>query len=191
LFYLSSYEALHLSNFVIACPAHAPLFQHETSDEWRLRPAAITEKLHIRKRNAASLAGARTKAPRRGLDDCQISKHITAAHEILKGISGAAVGDDSDGEDTFLAKERFQEEANRARMKPMVLRPPGPHNVQAPEGSASCSNCPDTLATSWEFNAGFQAVGGLEHVLRSLKEMVLLPLAYPQLFEHLKFTPPR
>ena len=38
---------------------------------------------------------------------------------------------------------------------------------------------------SWE------SVGGLQHVVEQLKEMVLLPLLYPELFSHMRISPPR
>lgn len=37
----------------------------------------------------------------------------------------------------------------------------------------------------------FEQVGGLEHYVRALKEMVFLPLVYPELFERFHVTPPR
>lgn len=37
----------------------------------------------------------------------------------------------------------------------------------------------------------FDQVGGLDHYIRALKEMVFLPLVYPELFERFHLTPPR
>ncbi len=34
-------------------------------------------------------------------------------------------------------------------------------------------------------------MGGLEHYVQQLKEMVFLPLLYPELFERFKVQPPR
>ena len=34
-------------------------------------------------------------------------------------------------------------------------------------------------------------MGGLEHYVTALKEMVFLPLVYPELFERFKVQPPR
>ena len=36
-----------------------------------------------------------------------------------------------------------------------------------------------------------EQVGGLEHYVTALKEMVFLPLVYPELFERFKVQPPR
>lgn len=37
----------------------------------------------------------------------------------------------------------------------------------------------------------FNQVGGLDHYIKALKEMVFLPLVYPELFERFHITPPR
>jgi ATP-dependent 26S proteasome regulatory subunit len=37
----------------------------------------------------------------------------------------------------------------------------------------------------------FDSIGGLDAHLTSLKEMVSLPLLYPEVFQHLGITPPR
>ncbi|GAB4822033.1 hypothetical protein N2152v2_009079 [Parachlorella kessleri] len=40
-------------------------------------------------------------------------------------------------------------------------------------------------------SVSFDAVGGLDHYIRALKEMIFLPLVYPELFERFHITPPR
>ena len=42
-----------------------------------------------------------------------------------------------------------------------------------------------------EQGIGFNSVGGLEHHVKSLKEMVLLPLMYPEVFDKFGMAPPR
>lgn len=37
----------------------------------------------------------------------------------------------------------------------------------------------------------FDSIGGLDHHIRSLKEMIIFPLLYPEVFEKFKITPPR
>ena len=41
------------------------------------------------------------------------------------------------------------------------------------------------------YNQGWEAVGGLSEVVQQLKEMVLLPLMYPEVFQAMHLTPPR
>ena len=40
-------------------------------------------------------------------------------------------------------------------------------------------------------SVSFDQVGGLDHYINALKEMVFLPLVYPELFERFHLTPPR
>jgi len=40
-------------------------------------------------------------------------------------------------------------------------------------------------------SVSFDQVGGLDHYIRALKEMVFLPLVYPELFERFHIAPPR
>jgi ATPase family AAA domain-containing protein 2 len=40
-------------------------------------------------------------------------------------------------------------------------------------------------------NVTFDEVGGLDEHIQSLKEMTLLPLLYPELFQRFNVTPPR
>lgn len=37
----------------------------------------------------------------------------------------------------------------------------------------------------------FDQVGGMDHYIRALKEMIFLPLVYPELFERFHISPPR
>ena len=41
------------------------------------------------------------------------------------------------------------------------------------------------------YNQGWDVVGGLSEVVQQLKEMVLLPLMYPEVFQAMHLTPPR
>ena len=41
------------------------------------------------------------------------------------------------------------------------------------------------------FEITFDDIGGLDPIIRSLKEMIVLPLVYPELFQHYKIKPPR
>ena len=46
---------------------------------------------------------------------------------------------------------------------------------------------------AWQVDpsVSFDQVGGLDHYIRALKEMVFLPLVYPELFERFHISPPR
>ncbi|CDZ98562.1 AAA-type ATPase containing the bromodomain [Phaffia rhodozyma] len=63
----------------------------------------------------------------------------------------------------------------------------GPSNM-GKVGDAALSDA-DPLGTNT--NITFDAVGGLDHHIQRLKEMVSLPLLYPELFQRFNVTPPR
>lgn len=46
-------------------------------------------------------------------------------------------------------------------------------------------------AEAQAYKEGWEVVGGLSGVVRQLKEMVLLPLVYPEVFKAMQLTPPR
>ena len=41
------------------------------------------------------------------------------------------------------------------------------------------------------YKISFEDVGGLDHHIRALKEMVVFPLLYPEVFEKFSISPPR
>ena len=47
------------------------------------------------------------------------------------------------------------------------------------------------MSTVEYFKVMFDVVGGLNKQIRALKEMVLFPLVYPEVFEKFKIAPPR
>lgn len=49
----------------------------------------------------------------------------------------------------------------------------------------------DTDPLGVNVNVTFEQVGGLDDHIASLKEMVTLPLLYPEIFQEFKITPPR
>ena len=47
------------------------------------------------------------------------------------------------------------------------------------------------MAAQVDPSVTFDQVGGMEHHVRALKEMIFLPLVYPELFERFHISPPR
>ena len=62
----------------------------------------------------------------------------------------------------------------------------------APQGSADCINAgTGNGGNSQAELPDWKSVGGLQDVVKQLKEMVTLPLLYPEFFRHMGVTPPR
>lgn len=53
------------------------------------------------------------------------------------------------------------------------------------------SNLSDTDPLGIDMNIDFSVVGGLDNYINQLKEMVALPLLYPELYQNFSITPPR
>lgn len=49
----------------------------------------------------------------------------------------------------------------------------------------------DTDPLGVDMNIDFSVVGGLDNYINQLKEMVALPLLYPELYQNFGITPPR
>ncbi|KAI9776939.1 MAG: hypothetical protein M1839_009181 [Geoglossum umbratile] len=119
---------------------------------------------------------------------------------------GATGGVDSDSSDD----ERMQRPGGlggTVGMTPTSAAPPGllaagqPHNMdplQGPSGTpANLGKIKNRQALAdadplgVDQNVSFDKVGGLEDHINQLKEMVSLPLLYPEIFQRFKVTPPR
>lgn len=59
-----------------------------------------------------------------------------------------------------------------------------------PSGAAKQANA-EITPVAVDASISFADVGGLDHYVRALKEMVFLPLVYPELFERFSIAPPR
>ncbi|KAK9917355.1 hypothetical protein WJX75_003478 [Coccomyxa subellipsoidea] len=94
-----------------------------------------------------------------------------AAHKLARAEMRRESAESSDDEEHFQRKEEKRLARDKARLNPMILRRPQPGEQ---------SSMP-----SWE------SLGGLQHVVEQLKEMVILPLLYPELYSHMRISPPR
>ena len=120
---------------------------------------------------------------------------------------GATGGVDSDSSDD----ERMQRPTGfggAVGMTPTTAAPPGllaagqTHNVDPIQGGLSGTPAnlgkiknrqalADADPLGVDQNVSFDKVGGLEDHINQLKEMVTLPLLYPEIFQRFKVTPPR
>lgn len=58
-------------------------------------------------------------------------------------------------------------------------------------GDKKKNNLSDTDPLGVDMNIDFDSVGGLDNYINQLKEMVALPLLYPELYQNFSITPPR
>eukprot|EP00877_Chromochloris_zofingiensis_P003168 jgi/Chrzof1/12852/Cz07g09200.t1 len=201
----------YLSSHLVACPEHAEAF---TNEEPHHKPtpgdahAVYTITPHIkRKKEVVDKAGRERRRweqsqgrPKRArLSGADISNHVATAKAALATLTqpssqgttwggngahgvaagaGAAGGGIDDDQAEFDAKQQQKLIKHLAQLKPISL------------GRGVAAHQPGALDQP-QFGVGFESVGGLSEVKRSLREMVLLPLCYPQLLHDMGITAPR
>ncbi|WIA11964.1 hypothetical protein OEZ85_012046 [Tetradesmus obliquus] len=187
--------------YLMACPEHAALFKKETTGRAAERSGPLAHlKLAGQPRHRqpthlglAAAAAAAAPAPRGSkaakrkrntMTAAQLGEHIDAAKAAYKSLADElqAAHDASEPDEAVI----FKKDAKRLRkavqqLAPTLLRPP-PQALPSQQQQQQ----------RWQPPAGgFANVGGLADVKRQLREMVLLPLAHPQLMQQLGIQPPR
>ncbi|GIL48129.1 hypothetical protein Vafri_4807 [Volvox africanus] len=127
---------------------------------------------------------------RRKIDHEAVARHMAVAHAALASAhcataaaAAAAATEADDDEAVFAAKERRRHAKDIGKLAPVMLG-----RGAAAEGSDNGDGGRGL------YNRGFECVGGLQAVIQSLQEMVLLPLLHPGLLEKLGVAgaaPPR
>ena len=120
------------------------------------------------------------------------------------GPATAAGGADSDSSDDDTMIKPTHAAGGAVGMTPTAAHPrglvPQPQNNEptAPSGGPTGfgkvkdkKNFADADPLGVDTNVSFEGVGGLDNHINQLKEMVALPLLYPEVFQQFKVTPPR
>ena len=71
------------------------------------------------------------------------------------------------------------------------LAMPGGHVVSPHRCRCPAPPARHVVCVQVDMSVSFEQVGGLDHYIGALKEMVFLPLLYPELFERFHIQPPR
>jgi len=152
------------------------------------------------KEHARHKRGKKTKAPAIG----KVGRRITegAQQHLHRQHAGQpfSMGSQPDGvdldEERFERKQRLRHERDVLSLKPYKLGTHDHHNkIANPSGDDGKGKGVDDGGIGEEANSfsalGWECVGGHEDVIRSLKEAVLLPLAYRKEFARMQLTCPR
>jgi SpoVK/Ycf46/Vps4 family AAA+-type ATPase len=111
-------------------------------------------------------------------------------------LMGPMLGEDSDDDDTK------QQDSHRDNIRVARLNATGPLNRSRPNDVDrlllsgkpqlnSGKTLADTDPLAIDTSIDFSSVGGLDDHIKQLKEMVLLPLLYPEVFAKFNIAPPR
>uniref|UniRef100_A0A915J9N5 AAA+ ATPase domain-containing protein n=1 Tax=Romanomermis culicivorax TaxID=13658 RepID=A0A915J9N5_ROMCU len=108
------------------------------------------------------------------------------------GSSSTSDTDASNDEKQF--ERRLAKSLDRSRNRFLPLNMPSNSsklNGISRQRNISTAIGADLDPMSIDTTVGFKDIGGLKHHLQTLKEMILFPLIYPEIFEKFKITPPR
>ena len=100
------------------------------------------------------------------------------------------VGSDSD-EARFRRRKARSMAKGRAQCLPMNFAPEDITQGVVRDRVRIGASLADIDPMNIDRSVTFDSVGGLQHHLRALKEMILFPLLYPEVFERFKINPPR
>eukprot|EP00775_Hariotina_reticulata_P005258 gene5258-5493_t len=154
-------------------------------------------------------AAGRVMKRRNRLTAEQIGQYVdrakSAYHALASELAAAESSDDDDA--VIAAKDAKRLKRAVQHLVPTWLAPAPPTAGPPSAAPVSPGDCLATVGTSGPQQlvqglleqqsrlqlpaAGFNSLGGLSEVKRQLKEMVLLPLAYPGLMKQLGIQPPR
>ncbi|XP_071499622.1 ATPase family AAA domain-containing protein 2-like [Diadema antillarum] len=109
-----------------------------------------------------------------------------AAHNLSSTSS-----DDSDDERRFERRKNKSMARARNRCLPMNLNPEDLASGVLKDRQRIGSSLADVDPMNIDTSVTFDSVGGLGSHVQALKEMVVFPLLYPEVFERFKISPPR
>ncbi|KAF9158199.1 ATPase AAA domain-containing protein 2B [Actinomortierella ambigua] len=118
--------------------------------------------------------------------------HRSARPSLLDSFLRAGGGSSSDemGHSSYRKRSGGSESrASSSRFLPMNLGELGDSRLNAI--ATRPGHLADTDPLSISKTVDFEHVGGLDHHIKDLKEMVILPLLYPEAYKHFQITPPR
>ena len=97
---------------------------------------------------------------------------------------------DSSSDDEYLYGRRKARSMMRARVEclPMNMTTDEIRSISTSRGKTG-SRLADIDPMSFDKNVKFSSVGGLDHHVQALKEMILFPLMYPEVFDRFSISP--
>jgi ATP-dependent 26S proteasome regulatory subunit len=103
----------------------------------------------------------------------------------------------SSSSDTNTDEERFVKRKNKrmmielSKMRPMNMDKKDVTNSIFRDRQKVGTSCADITPMEVDLKTSFESVGGSAEAINCLKEIVVLPLLYPEVFAKFNITPPR
>ncbi|NP_001352895.1 ATPase family AAA domain-containing protein 2B isoform 1 [Danio rerio] len=163
----------------------------EEAGEENDRPYNLRQRKTVQRYEAPPIEPVNRKQSKGSLFDTHRSPARRSHIRIKKHAIHSSESTSSSDEERFERRKSKSMSRARNRCLPMNLRAEdlasGVLRDRVKVGASLADVDPMNLDTSVKFDS----VGGLTHHIQSLKEMVVFPLLYPQVFEKFKIQPPR
>ncbi|PAA77711.1 hypothetical protein BOX15_Mlig012425g2, partial [Macrostomum lignano] len=142
------------------------------------------------RRRQRSSSGRACRRRRRSL---QRNRHGSSSTESSSSSSSGSdsADDNANDERRFLRRKNRSMAKARLRCLPMNLAMQDAERGIRRDRSKIGASLADVDPMSIDTGVTFESIGGLGDHLRSLKEMLVFPMLYPEVFAHLRVDPPR
>ena len=107
------------------------------------------------------------------------------------GDSSSPTESSESDEATFEMRKSKRMGLEREKMRPLNMDKRDVNKAVFKDRSKAGSSLADVQPMEMDMGVTFQSVGGLKEHVNALKEMVMFPLLYPELFQQFQIQPPR
>ena len=105
--------------------------------------------------------------------------------------SSSSSSDTNTDEERFVKRKHKRMMIEMSKLRPMNMDKKDVQSAIFRDRKKIGSSSADISPMEVDLKTTFESVGGSDDAINCLKEMVVLPLLYPEIFEKFKMTPPR
>ncbi|KAL0047680.1 hypothetical protein WJX82_009150 [Trebouxia sp. C0006] len=186
-------------HYLIACKDHAHMYRADDPPEGQTpmspySPYPVPRGLPAGQLTPGILNGSSAQGIQR-LRNTPPEERMRNARRAVKRLrheTRVTLAAGSDDEEHFQKKDKARLARDKLRLNPVVLGQKRKASSAPQASHAGTGQGPQLTQVEKDVvSEGWAAVGGHASVIQQLKEMVLLPLQYPEVFKHMGITPPR
>ncbi|XP_056619709.1 ATPase family AAA domain-containing protein 2B isoform X2 [Triplophysa dalaica] len=163
----------------------------EEAGEENDRPYNLRQRKTVQRYEAPPIEPVNRKQSKGSLFDTHRSPARRSHIRVKKHAIHSSESTSSSDEERFERRKSKSMSRARNRCLPMNLRAEDLANGVIRDRVKVGASLADVDPMNLDTSVKFDSIGGLTHHIQSLKEMVVFPLLYPEVFEKFKIQPPR
>nr|XP_055041657.1 ATPase family AAA domain-containing protein 2B [Misgurnus anguillicaudatus] len=163
----------------------------EEAEEENDRPYNLRQRKTVQRYEAPPIEPVNRKQSKGSLFDTHRSPARRSHIRVKKHAIHSSESTSSSDEERFERRKSKSMSRARNRCLPMNLRAEDLASGVLRDRTKVGASLADVDPMNLDTSVRFDSVGGLTHHIKSLKEMVVFPLLYPEVFEKFKIQPPR